>query len=262
MSHQFSPIPPDDRGACLGDGLFETLLVSEGRLIAEAAHWARLVEGARILGLPEPDPIDLHTACAPHLPPTGRHALRLSYSAGSGGRGLARPDPIRPRIWVTVAPAPPWHSPAWVVMARTVRRNDQSPLSRTKSLNYGDNLLARREAEAVGADEALMLNTRGHLACGSVSTLYWLAGETLFTPALTCGALAGVYRAFVLRAAIDLGLSVREVSERPDALDQAEALMLSNSLTGLRPVVRYEDRDVPANNALDALQTQAALIYG
>ncbi len=262
MSQEPVAIPLDDRGACLGDGLFETLLVTEGRLHAEAAHWARLAEGARILGLPEPDPRDLHAACAPLIPPEGHHALRLSYSAGSGGRGLARPDPIRPRIWITVAPAPPWQSLARVMVARTVRRNDQSPLSRLKSLNYGDNLLARREAEAARADEALMLNTRGHLACGSVSTLFWMTRETLLTPALSCGALAGVYRACVLQAALELGLHVCEVSEGPEALDQADALMISNSLTGLRPVTRYEDRDLPANKAFDALQTRARLIYG
>lgn len=261
MSVPEQGLPTDDRGACLGDGLFETLLVTDRRLHAEAAHWARLADGARILGLPEPDPRDLHAACAPLIPPEGRHALRLSYSAGSGGRGLSRPDPIRPRIWVTVAPAPPWQAPARVVIARTVRRNDQSPLSRTKSLNYGDNLLARREADAVGADEALMLNTQGHLTCGSVSNLYWLEGETLYTPALTSGALAGIYRACVLQAASELGLHVREVSEGPEALNQAEALMISNSLTGFRHVTQCEDLSWEEHPALEALQSRAALIY-
>jgi branched-chain amino acid aminotransferase/4-amino-4-deoxychorismate lyase len=93
-----------------------------------------------------------------------------------------------------------------------------------------------------GADEALILNTDGHVACASAANLFWLAQGRLLTPALDCGVLAGVTRAQVLQRASQGGLETAEVMLGPDALDGAEAIFLTNSLMGVRPVWSLDGR--------------------
>src|ERR1700722_16005026 len=86
-------IPLDDRGLLLGDGLFETLLFTRGELVLAKAHARRMAEGAAVLGLPAP-PTFVECALAA-IRAAGlqqaRAAVRVTLTAGSGGRGLDRP---------------------------------------------------------------------------------------------------------------------------------------------------------------------------
>lgn len=236
-------IPTDDRGLLLGDGLFETLLARDGDLVALGAHLRRLAAGCATLGLPPPDLGEagrlMREALAPF--PAGRVAVRLTLTAGSGGRGLDRPEAPQPRLFATAAPAPPPPGPARLATV-SVRRNAGSPASRLKTLAYLDNILARTEAKANGADEAVMLNTRGELACAAAANLFWLRDGGLETPALACGVLAGIVRGEVVAAAARMGVKVREVHSGPEVLAQAEAMFLTNSLAGVRAVATVDGR--------------------
>jgi branched-chain amino acid aminotransferase/4-amino-4-deoxychorismate lyase len=237
-------IPPDDRGFTLGDGLFETVLARRGELVRLGAHLDRLVAGCGVLGLPEPDRAEAERLMRQALADAGledaRAAVRLTLTAGSGGRGLDRPDPLAPRLIATAAAAPRPETPAALVTAR-VRRNHQSPAARLKTLSYLDNVLARAEAREVGADEAVMLNARGELACAAAANLFWIAEGRLFTPALGCGVLPGIVRGEVLAAAAELGVAVQAVRVGPEALAQAEAVFITNALIGVRPVAGVDD---------------------
>lgn len=238
-------IPPDDRGFTLGDGLFETVLARGGELVALSAHLDRLTAGCVTLGLPAPERADagrlMRQALADADLAADRAAVRLTLTAGSGGRGLDRPDAPQPRLVATAAPTPRPATPARLITAQ-VRRNEHSPASRLKTLSYLDNVLARAEARTAGADEAVMLNTQGLLACAAAANLFWIEGGTLFTPALTCGVLAGVARGEVLARAGALGVTTREVAAGPEALVAAEAAFLTNALIGVRAIGELDGR--------------------
>lgn len=232
-------IPADDRGFTLGDGVFETVLADAGRLVAWPEHLARLARSAALLGLPPPSAQEARAGAEAALADAGlqggRAAVRLTWTAGSGGRGLDRPEPPSPRLAITAAAAVVPESPVRLHIATGVRRNPFSPTSRAKTLNYLDNVLARREARAAGADDAVMLNTAGHLCCAAAANLFWIKTDRLFTPALHCGVLDGIVRAEVLKAASALGIEVAEVSAEAEAVLGADAVLISNSLIGLRP---------------------------
>jgi branched-chain amino acid aminotransferase/4-amino-4-deoxychorismate lyase len=235
-------IPLDDRGFTLGDGLFETLLVEDGAIRFWEAHVARLAGGCAALGLAAPDPAVLRSVADEALKgKSGRLALRVTVTAGSGGRGLDRPAAADLRIVATAAPAPSADGPLTLATAG-VRRNDASPCSRLKTLSYLDNVLARAEARAAGADEAVMLNTRGEVACAAAGNLLWLVGGRLLTPALDCGVLDGITRRRALAAAAVLGLETAEVRAGPEALVSAEAVMVTNSLIGVRAASALDGR--------------------
>jgi branched-subunit amino acid aminotransferase/4-amino-4-deoxychorismate lyase len=237
-------VPFDDRGLALGDGLFETLLALDGRAQQWEEHVARLTWGCEVIGLPAPNPAELEAQAAQAMVDAGltqgRAALRLNWSAGSGGRGLERPDAPAPRLWATAAPSPLWDGPARLALA-DVRRNEGSPTSRLKTLSYIDNVLARTQARTRGADEAVMLNTHGEIACAAAANLFWITAGRIFTPALDCGAFAGVVRAKVMRAGRRIGVEVTEIAAPASALRDAESVFLTNSLIGVRPVSGFEE---------------------
>lgn len=232
-----------DRGLLLGDGLFETLLWRDGGLVLFEAHARRMRAGCAALGLPAPAAEDLSRAVEAAVREAGlaaaRAAVRLTWTAGSGGRGLDRPDEMQPRLIAAAALAPPRRG-AMTLATSAVRRNEGSPASRLKTLAYLDNVLARAEAKAIGADEALMLNNRGELACAAAANLFWVKDGALFTPALDCGVLPGVTRGQVILAARRLGIDVKEVAAGLAALSGAEAAFVTNSLIGLAAVAAVD----------------------
>ena len=220
-------IEETDRGFTLGDGLFETLLFEDGIARHAQLHWDRMMAGCAALDLPAPD---WGVITTPKMVQPGRMALRASWSTGSGGRGLDRPQPARPRMTFAVAAAP-MPGPARLITAQTVRRNEMSPASRLKTLSYLDNVLAREEARRSGGDEAVMLNTKGELACAAAANLFWIRDGQIFTPALACGVLAGITRERLMALH-----PVQETVAGREALIDAEALFLTNSLAGVRAV--------------------------
>ena len=236
-------IDSTDRGLLLGDGLFETLLALDGKVQRPLVHLARMGLGCAALGLPAPDQDEAMRVMADALSTSGlthgRAALRLNWTAGSGGRGLNRPLTLEPRLWATAAASLRPDHPARLMLA-SVRRNATSVTAHHKTLAYLDNVMARREALAVGADEAVMLNQDGDLACAAASNLFWIEGTQLLTPDLSCGVLAGTERARVLAAAAEAGIEARPVQASAEALQRADGIFLTNSLNGLWPVSHWQ----------------------
>ncbi len=253
-------IEADDRGLLLGDGLFETVLWENGALAAFEAHTQRLIAGCATLGLPSPDGEALKSAAMAAIADAGlentRAAVRLTWTAGSGGRGLDRPAPVRPRLIATAAAAPKPTTPARLIVS-TIRRNEGSPAARLKTLAYLDNILARREARAAGADEALMLNNRSEIAGAAAANVFWFEGDSLVTPALKCGVLAGIMRAAVIERARGLGWTVREDRAPVPVLTGARGMFLTNSLIELRAVATLGGRTVQPHPHFQALRQKA-----
>jgi len=252
-------MPIDDRGFLLGDGLFETVLFRAGQPVLWEAHVARLCRGCATIGLPPPDAERLLAEARRVLADRGledaRAAVRLTWTAGSGGRGLGRPEPLTPRLIAAAAVSARPEGPA-TVMVSAIRRNPGSPSARLKSLNYLDNVLARREAAAAGADEALLLDTAGHVACATAANLFWITDGRLYTPSLSCGVLDGIMRAQVIAAA-----PVEEVRAKLDIVLKAEAAFLTSSLIGLRTVKALGERSLGPHPIIDRLGAGLADLF-
>jgi len=125
-----------------------------------------------------------------------------------------------------------------------IRRNETSPLSRVKSLNYLDNLLAREEARRQSADEALLLNSQGFVAEGSGSNVFLVMGDDLLTPSVQSGALPGITRQVVLELAAEVGLGAKEAEVEPEALFHATEAFLTSSLKEVMPLTRLDGRAI------------------
>lgn len=234
-------IAPDDRGFLLGDGLFETIAVKRGQARRMAAHLERLRTDAHIIGLALPWP---DTSLAAWIEKTARDndlpdaAVRLTVSRGPGPRGIAPPAETQPTLLMTAAPLPDFSDPVRVVISSITRRNERSPLSRVKNLNYLDNIVARQDAAKNGADDAILLNTQGNVAESTVANIFALIDGAIVTPPITDGALPGVMRADVLKLARG-----EERSLTPEQLKKSGEVFLSSAL-GLRCVVAIDGAPV------------------
>jgi branched-chain amino acid aminotransferase len=246
-------LDPRDRGFTLGDGLFETIRARGGRPLLLDLHLARVRAGAGRIGLSRiPDDETLSGAIHKTLEANGLSdaAVRLTISRGvPANRGLSpNPEPA-PSLVVHAQPFAGYPAELYSRGMRTVissiPRNEHSPLARIKALSYLDNVLARRESEARGVDEALMLNTAGHLACASAANLFLARGESLLTPDPESGVLPGTVRGLVLaELAPQMGLTAVERPVRTEELAKADEAFLTSALLGVMPLTEVDGHPV------------------
>lgn len=260
-------IDPADRGFLLGDGLFETLRAYRGHVFRIEDHLQRLAAGAAELGIPLPvDPPVIaaaaHEVLAANQLAAGNAALRITLTHGPGHRGLLPPDDPRPNLLVTAAA---YHPPSQLdgfvaAFATGAARNEASITARLKTLGYLDNVLAQRQAAKSGADEALMLNGRSHIACGARSNLFLQADGRLLTPAVAEGALPGITRHVVLGLCAELGLPAEEGIVTRDTLREATEAFVTNSLLEVMPLRRIDGKELPIGPVTKlAMEAYAAL---
>jgi branched-chain amino acid aminotransferase len=229
-------VPLDDRGLQLADGLFETVLISAGLPQLLEDHLRRWHQGAALLAMASPPALpQLCPLIGEAIARSGLAdgALRLNWSRGSQQqRGIQLPatvDHRQHRFWLTLQACSPSFAPITAMISRLERRNADSMLSRCKTFAYGQAIQARREAQRSGQDDALLLNTRGELCCGSSANLMICRDQRWLTPPLTSGCLPGVMRG----RALSLGL-VQEA--KLDAqLQPDDEVVLINSLS-CRPI--------------------------
>jgi branched-chain amino acid aminotransferase len=247
-------IPVADRGFTLGDGVFETMLwigdEDRAGICGFAAHMARLSHAAASLGLaPDVDEGAIARKIRQLCGQTpGTKAVRLTLTRGSGPRGLAVPQPAPPpRLILNAAP---WTAPAGPLgrIARSsVMRAPGAPSSRFKTLSYIDCVEALRQAQALGADDAILVGIAGEPLCASAASLIVVREGTAFTPPVSSGALPGITRGVLMAAGL-----VREAPVSWADLQRADALLMVNALIGVRSVTRFEDRTFPGAGPVGA----------
>lgn len=223
-------IDPSDRGFTLGDGVFDTLLADNGVLHHADEHFARLRANAVAIHLKtHTDFMTVAQTLAQKAGP-GRLALRTTITRGVSARGLNIQDDAIPTVLMRIFPAPPVKTESLKLhVVQSVRRNEHSILSRIKSLNYLESVLALKEAQNTGADDAILLNTAGHVCCTSAGNIFIVENGRWVTPPLTDGVLEGITRRHVMIE--------RRVNEEPITearLRAADGILVTNSLMGIR----------------------------
>ncbi|NOX81492.1 MAG: hypothetical protein GXP06_00580 [Alphaproteobacteria bacterium] len=241
-----------DRGFLLGDGVFETLLVEGGVPAFLDAHLERLKNSLIALSINVAPLDNIGDVIAGLAEKNGLGSViasaRITITRGRSDRGLlfSASGPAAPTLLVTLMRASnnTEDSPIILKLSRSVRC-EESIASQHKTTNYLDNILARNEAEAAGVDEAIMLNSRGRVACASSANIFVIKenGDVL-TPPCADGALNGIVRGLLLGCVAQTGVAI---SEAPVdlALLQRGAPFLTNSLTGLRQARLKDDGPAP-----------------
>lgn len=249
LNEQFLPadsarITVLDQGFLYGYGLFETILVRRGKPVFLEEHLKRLAAGCKTLEMALPVSLaKLGQLVQETIKQNGTidGALRLTFSAGPdpGGKDgnlviLTRPLPYTEEHY----------QHGFKAGITTWRRNEHSPIITLKTLNYLENLLAKREARKRGWDEALFLNTAGYVAEGAVSNVFLIKDGQVITPSCNQGLLPGIMRRAVLETCTRLGIPGHERPVTPDELTTADECFLTNSLMEVMPLVEINNRPI------------------
>ncbi len=227
-----------DRGFLIGDGVFETVLVDRGRPAFLAAHLSRLQRGAEALGFDVSADENALRTVVEELAARGgaaaRAACRITATRVGGARGLVASADAKMQLLLSLAPiAPPKNSLRAVIAS--AQRLSTAPTNAFKCVGaYAANMLARTQAARAGADEAIMLNEHGRIACASSANLFLVVGDAIVTPPESEGAMPGVTRAQIIEIARTLGIEVR-IEPVEAAGIAACPLIFTNSLIGALP---------------------------
>lgn len=228
----------NDRGFLYGDGLFETMRVCGGRVPFWREHLERLTDGSALLRIRLPATTEALRQDAARLIEANvleDGLLRLQLTRGAGARGYSPRGASRPTLLLTTHALPPADPPAsaWTAIISAQVVWSRSPLNRVKHTSKLVHVLARAEADDRQAHEALLLNERGEVVEASAANLFWVSSGCLLTPPLRSGALPGITRRMVIRAANQCGMPVAETECTQGTLRVADGLFLTNSARGL-----------------------------
>lgn len=234
-----------DRGFTLGHGLFETILVKKGVFPALEYHWKRLVSSASILRISLPfsqkelESMLTELIIQNHLQDQLASA-RVTITHGEAARGVLPAQAPTPNFVIAVFQSAPHSEKPFSACIVKTRKNEHTAASRVKTISYMDNILAKQEAMSQGYDEAILLNTASNVADGSISNVFMVKDQQIFTPLVSDGALPGVIRAILLEECAN-DFVIIEKSISPVELMQADEVFLTNALMGIKPVHRIDN---------------------
>ncbi len=229
-----------DRGFQYGDGLFETIEVIESHPVFLNLHFERLAQGCEKLKISFRS-FDLLEQEIKNLTRDQNHAvLKIILTRGSGGRGYQQPAPVIPTRVVSLYPFPDFpvlfETEGIKLRFCSTRLGLNPNLAGIKHLNRLDQILARAEWQSGDYQEGLMLDINNHVIEGTMSNLFIVKENRLFTPKLDLCGVKGIIRQLVFQAAQELGISVTEIHLTKQQCFEADELFLTNSVINLWPV--------------------------
>lgn len=237
------------RALFFGEGLFETFRYRTSMPVYIDKHFSRIEGGAGLLGIPFSGREKFTRLVGKAVTESGIKDAYVKVCLLSRG-GLNYYDYASDGDVAVIVKE--YESRKGAVMARISEfgRNSDSPINRIKSLNYLENIVARRAAQKGGYDEAVFLNERGDVAEGSASNIFWVDGDTLYTPSIECGILPGITREILLESVDQVGLRVEEGRYSPESVSGSRFAFLTNSLVGCSYLSCFEHSKFPPTDEL------------
>jgi len=241
----------NNRGLNYGDGLFETIKFSRNRIHFWEDHYFRLMSAMRIVRMEIPmsfSPEYLEEQIRKTIISNELEggAVRVKLLVVRKAGGYYTPENNEPDFLITTE-----NWPEQEYMLNNVGFNidlykDHYKLSgllgNIKSTSAQLYTMAGVYAQENNWDEVLLLNEKKEVLEGTKSNVFIIRGKDLITPPLESGCLKGVMRKQILELAPQLDLEVKEESFSPFALQKADELWLSNSLSGIRWVAKYRKK--------------------
>ncbi|MFJ8447689.1 aminotransferase class IV [[Kitasatospora] papulosa] len=229
-----------DHGLTVGDGVFETVRVADGRPFALTRHLERLTRSAKGLGLAEPDHEVVRRAVAAVVEagPVELGRLRITYTGGLSPLGSDRGDAAPSLVVALGGTTRRPDSTAVVTVSWT--RNERGAVTGLKTTSYAENVVALARAHEQGASEAIFPNTVGQLCEGTGSNVFVVLDGRIHTPPVASGCLAGITRALTLE-----WTGAQETELPLDVLERADEIFLTSTLRDIQAVHRVDGRELP-----------------
>lgn len=243
----------DDRGLLFADGVFETALLFRGGWFRLDEHLERFRASAALWDLAVPALAELRDIAH-------RLARENRLADGSLRIVLTRGTAAGTTLFATLHPTDEaWNERAlrgWTLITAQTRRPSTAAVpAQLKALGRPYAILARLEAARAAADDALLLTDHGDVCEGPAWNVFWRTGDTLFTPDLELGVLAGVTRTVLLDLAPGLGYHVRTGAFPRESLEAADEIFATMTSVGIVSIRALDGRALPgATPAADRLR--------
>ena len=246
-----------DHGLLYGDGVFEGIRVYAGKVFKLPEHLDRIYECAHAIMLEIPMPkAEFGRVIEEAVKRAGMAEayIRPIVTRGPGDLGIDPRNCGRPTMIVIVDAINIWSPERYsqglsVITAGTPIPHRESLSPRVKSLNYLCHAMAKMEANFAGADEALMLDSSGHVAEGTGQNVFVVKKNVLRTPPLSAGILAGITRGVVMELAGQAGHTVVEDMLNRFDIYTADEAFLTGSASEIAPIRCYDGRNIGSGKA-------------
>lgn len=235
-----------DHGLLYGDGVFEGIRAYKGGVLKLDEHLDRLFDSAKaikiIIPISRDDIRQIVLEVARRNGLADAH-IRIIVTRGIGKPGLDPRKCKQASVIVMAYPFPPLlgHQPIRLISSSIRRKAPASVDARIKSLNYLDNILAKLQANAAGADDAIMLDMNGCIAEATGENIFCVKQQVISTPLLTA-ALPGITRSTVIELARQMGYAAQERSITLGDLYTADEIFLTGSAAEVVPVGEIDGR--------------------
>ena len=249
--HEDVGISALDHGFLFGDSVYEVICTHHGIPCFVDKHIRRLrgsAEGISLL-LPYSDErflteIDRTLHAAANI---GESYIRIVVTRGIGEIDIDPSSCECPNVFIYVTPLKS-HPPALYengikIALVSIKRNVKEALNPAiKTGNYLNNVLAKIEANKLGAKDALMLNPWGHLTECTTSNFFFVSEGRIMTPSLDCGILSGITREIIIQLAKESGFLVEEGEWYPDELAKADEAFITGTVRRVMPVTSLDGK--------------------
>ncbi len=242
---QTNELPADDRGLAYGDGLFETIKITNGRPLLWRRHMRRLLQGCQVLGIEYDDEAQLLQETLQLAEGHEHGIIKIILTRGSGGRGY-RPDARCPaRRIVSYHALPDYdvgHRQQGIRLFRCATPvSVNSALAGLKTLCRLEQVMAQQEFEESEFAEGLMLDPDGRVIEGTRSNVFAVKDDELLTPTLKSAGIKGIMRDVIIEMAKNDGMTVHERELGHEEFRSANEIFVCNSILGVWPVIEYQN---------------------
>lgn len=128
------------------------------------------------------------------------------------------------------------------------KTNEFAVFTYHKTSNYGNNIFALRDAKSKGYDEVIFENTKGFISEGSLSNIFLVKDNIVYTPSIESGILAGIMRAKIIDALSKIDIKIVEKELLHSEFLEADEVFLSNSLMSIMPVSIIDEKKFDLRN--------------
>ncbi len=258
----------EDRGFQFGDGVYEVIRVYGGNPFRLDEHLSRLAQSAQAISIPltiQPDEWKVFIHEGLERSAYSECKVYIQITRGVAPREHLFPETPRPTIVMTfreMADLPAsWYQQGVSVITLPDLRWARCSI---KSLNLLPNVLAKQEANAAGAFEAVLIKD-GMVTEGTSSNVILVKDGKLVTPALNDQLLAGVTRQAVLDLARKSGKTVEERAVSESELQQADEMFLIGTTIEVLPITKLNGASVgsgtPGEVTIQVRETFQSLVH-
>ena len=223
-----------------GEGVFETFRYKGAFPSRINEHYRRMVEGAKLLGIPVVSQEDFLYYIQKTVNKTNKEDLYVKAILLSQGNLDYSLLPYKANLLVIIRPFSPLKKNKINLTKAPFRVHSSNPLLRIKTTNFAEKLLAKRYAKDKGYDDAVFLNENGEITEATSANIFWIKGKFLYTPSIDCGLLPGITRQAVITEAKKEGFTVVEGRFYLDDIRDSDFIFVTNSLNGIIRVGKFD----------------------